>query len=266
MATQAPSIPFGPGDYALQRNESLASARAVAPLVVDILQPRSVLDMGCGSGAWLAAFQELGVERIDGVDPGHALDDQLFVPRERLQRRTLDRPIELEGRWDLAICLEVGEHLPATASRTLVNNIVTHADVALFSAAIPGQGGTHHINEQWPSYWNGLFEEVGFRCFDIIRPVVWQNESIGWWYRQNLLIFAASDAAAALEEAGYRSSVPNCVVHPFLLTRQMRPPRTRTALVQLGSAVAASLKHRVATRARATSSALTSQGSEVREP
>jgi hypothetical protein len=58
---------------------------------------------------------------------------------------------------------------------------------------LPGQGGTDHLNEQFPSYWAGLFAEHDFGALDIIRPMIWNNPAVDWWYRQNIVLFAHRD-------------------------------------------------------------------------
>jgi hypothetical protein len=95
------------------------------------------------------------------------------------------------GRYDLAVCLEVAEHLPESSAADLVRALTAFAPVVLFSAAVPGQGGVGHINEQWPAYWKGLFEQHGFYRRDPIRPRIWTNERVHWWYRQNIFLFAS---------------------------------------------------------------------------
>ena len=102
-------------------------------------------------------------------------------------------PFELERRFELALCLEVGEHLPERSAPALVESLAAAAPVVLFSAAVPGQGGTSHVNEQWPPYWERLFAEQGMRKYDVIRPLIWCDRSIESWYRQNIYIFSDSD-------------------------------------------------------------------------
>jgi 2-polyprenyl-3-methyl-5-hydroxy-6-metoxy-1,4-benzoquinol methylase len=65
----------------------------------------------------------------------------------------LIQPLDLEKEFDLVVSLEVAEHLPASAADQFVNTLVKHGKKILFSAAIPGQGGQDHLNEQWPDYW-----------------------------------------------------------------------------------------------------------------
>jgi hypothetical protein len=88
--------------------------------------------------------------------------------------------------------LEVAEHLPPDRSNSFIAELTALAPVALFSAAIPQQGGTDHINERWQSYWAGLFKKRGFSPLDVIRPAVWENDAVERWYRQNTSYIAAT--------------------------------------------------------------------------
>ena len=75
-----------------------------------------------------------------------------------------------------------------------MDNITAFSNVILFSAAIPGQGGTHHVNEQWPSYWIEKFRARGCLPVDCIRPILWNSNDVLWWYRQNLLFFVKEES------------------------------------------------------------------------
>src|SRR5204862_3532668 len=141
---------------------SLRSARAVVPLVMELVRPASVLDVGCGLGTWLAAFAEAGVADFLGMDGDYVDRAKLKIPAERFRAADLTNPPSPGRTFDLAVCLEVAEHLPEKASPRLVELLATAAPVVLFSAALPGQGGTRHINEQWPAFWQRLFAARGF--------------------------------------------------------------------------------------------------------
>ncbi len=166
-----------------------SSARVVLPLVLDLYPASSVVDFGCGQGAWLKACLENGMETVLGLDGDYVNREKLLVDRDQFRASDLSRPVRLNRRFDLALCLEVAEHLPARSAPILVESLVAAAPVVLFSAALPGQGGVHHINEQWPTYWERLFAEQGMRKYDVIRPMIWNDSSIEWWYRQNLYLF-----------------------------------------------------------------------------
>lgn len=172
----------------------LRSAAAVVPHVIDLLEPRSVVDVGCGRGAWLSVFQSHGIESLLGLDGPYVARQKLFIPPECFSVADLAKPFTIPGRFDLAICLEVGEHLPSHSAASLIGSITDAAPAVLFSAAIPGQGGTSHINEQWPGFWRSLFARRGYACVDAIRPRIWDERQIEWWYRQNLFLFVSQAA------------------------------------------------------------------------
>jgi SAM-dependent methyltransferase len=171
--------------YGWQAGGSAASAAVVAPLLNRLLHPITVLDVGCGVGTWAAQWPQ-----SVGVDGDYVPRRQLRIPADRFLPRDLTKPLDLGRRFDMALCLEVGEHLRARHAKTLVASLCKHADVVVFSAAVPGQGGCGHVNEQWPSYWAKLFAQHGYHPFDMLREHLWWDQRVEWWYRQNLLVFA----------------------------------------------------------------------------
>jgi SAM-dependent methyltransferase len=180
--------------FTQQSGLSLESARNVVPIVMELIQPGSVVDVGCGIGTWLAAFAEHNVADYIGIDGEYVERSQLLIPPERFVSRDLSEPVELDRHFDLAVALEVAEHLPAASGRGFVQSLTHLAPVILFSAAVPGQGGTHHVNEQWPSYWASFFAEHDFVSVDAVRPRIWENKDVAWWYRQNTLLFVSPAA------------------------------------------------------------------------
>ena len=135
-------------------------------------------------------------------------DDQLLIPTDRFLRCRVGETLPVEERFDLAISLEVAEHLPQTHAAAFVGELTRLAPAVLFSAAIPGQGGLNHVNEQWPDYWAALFEAQGFQPIDTLRWRIWGDDQITWWYKQNLLLFAADDALAANPRLGGGVEIP----------------------------------------------------------
>ena len=157
---------------------------------------QDVLDVGCGVGTWLSVANSLGAKFCQGIEGPWIQEIQsLVVNREILQIRNLEAPWQLERDFDLGICLEVAEHISESAGQRLVENLATRCKIVLFSAAIPGQGGNGHINEQWPAYWQKQFSEFGMEGIDLIRPIIWDDESIPWWYRQNIIVFVRPSIA-----------------------------------------------------------------------
>lgn len=169
---------------------NLNAAREVLPFVFSLRQPRTVVDVGCGTGTWLHVAKGLGATEVKGLDGIYVDRSLLTIAEEEFELHDLTKPFSLGKSYDLAICLEVAEHLPHTAAAQLVKGLTEHSQFILFSAAIPEQGGQHHINEQWPSYWQELFATHGFYPYDVLRKRFWHNEKVEWWYKQNMLIYA----------------------------------------------------------------------------
>src|SRR5262245_5850540 len=147
----------------------------------------SLLDVGAGSGHWLRAALECGVDDVLGVDGVPTTGRSLEVNPDLIRLADLRMDLDLNRKFDIVICLEVAEHLPEESGTTLVSSLCRHADMIYFSAAIPNQIGDHHVNCQWPDYWQRLFNDKGFACDDEIRWRIWHNKSIEPWYRQNMM-------------------------------------------------------------------------------
>jgi SAM-dependent methyltransferase len=213
---------------------SRRSADVVLPEILRLVPATSVVDIGCGTGAWLAAAQGLGASDILGLDGDYVPREQLLIPADAFRPHDLTMPVTLPRRYDLAMSLEVGEHLPAASAQTLVASLVAAAPVVLFSAAIPGQGGEGHVNEQWPGYWSALFAAHGWFAWDVLRPRLWMRDDVDWWYRQNALLFVSPEAIranAALAPAA-TAGEPAPLVHPepwHWATRPHRPSVGRAA-------------------------------------
>ena len=172
-----------------------ASARQIVPEVNRLICPKSVINVGCGTGTWLSVFKENGIERVKGIDGDFVQEDQLQIPLAEFERVNLAKPFLLSGKFDLAICLEVAEHLPRNMASDLVREITKISQVVLFSAAVPGQGGKFHVNEQWHCFWHDRFMQREFHKFDFLRPMFASNEKVAWWYRQNMFLYVHKDSA-----------------------------------------------------------------------
>lgn len=206
---------YDPAYYDHLDGPARAAAAVVVPLVADLVRPRSVVDVGCGSGAWLAAFAERGAEVV-GVD-GPWVEGGLPVPGLLVACDLETASPDLGRRFDLAVSLEVAEHLSPHRAAPFVEALTALSDVVLFSAAIPGQGGRDHRNEQWPSYWADRFGAVGYVPLDVLRPQVWDCPEVAWWYRQNVLLYVAEAALGRLRElapGGATAPSPLALVHP----------------------------------------------------
>jgi len=197
---------------------SESSAAVVVPLLCEMFEPVSVVDVGCGTGEWLAAFQRQGVEDVQGLDGPWVDTAQLSIEATCFRAADLTEPPALGRRFDLVTSFEVAEHLPERAAAPFVEYLTGLGDVVAFSAAIPFQGGTSHLNEQWQNYWSELFAARGFVAFDGVRPAIWLNPEVEFWYRQNLLVYVAEERAKDLPFEPTEAVLP--LVHPDLLTRR----------------------------------------------
>lgn len=163
--------------------------------------PRSVIDFGAGEGAFLQYWRALGATllvavepngpetwRVQGIDGGPVLG----LGTQHV-RANLSKPVRYANgrRFDLVQCLEVAEHLPQESAGVLVDSLCAAGDRILFSAAVPGQGGDGHINEQPLEYWMRLFKSRGYLCQDIVRERL--SDEVSWWYRQNVVLFCKHD-------------------------------------------------------------------------
>lgn len=176
------------------------------------LRAASLLDVGCGTGTWLRAASDLGLRDLLGVDGCAQETTARCVPAEWVRAHDLNAPLNLGRRFDLALCLEVAEHLPAAAASGLITLLTRHADQVLFSAACPGQAGQNHVNCRWPDYWQQLFNRAGFACHDWPRWELWEIQDIEPWYRQNMFL-ARRDPDSAGGEPRIAS-----VLHPELMS------------------------------------------------
>jgi SAM-dependent methyltransferase len=194
------------------------SAQEIVPLILDLVHPGSVIDVGCASGTWLAIFRAHGVADILGVDGDYVERDRLEIPPGTFRSHDLTQPLTLDRRFDLVVSLEVAEHLPRRCAGQFVDSLTRLGPAVLFSAAIPYQGGTHHVNEQWQDYWAARFRERGYVAVDCLRPQIWTNERVEYWYAQNALLYVEAAYLAAhptLRAAAERfAGLPLAVVHP----------------------------------------------------
>jgi SAM-dependent methyltransferase len=206
------------GSYYTERHErTLPAARAVTAFVAQLLpEPvRSVIDLGCGVGTWLSVWRERGAE-VQGFDGDWVPDEHLRIPAGQLVRCNLAAGVPFEGRADLAMSLECAEHLPESAASGFVATLCRAADFVLFAAAIPGQTGEGHINEQWPAWWARHFADHGFVCLDWIRPRFWNDAGIDWWYRQNTLLYVRGERLGEIRPPAAVAQ-PLALVHPGCL-------------------------------------------------
>ena len=203
------------------QNASSDTAEVVLSVISKFIRPSSVIDVGCGVGSWLAAWQKIYAAEIYGIDGDYVDRSQLFIDKKFFHSANLEERVTLERRFDLAMTLEVGEHLSPARADSFVEDLTKLSDVILFSAAIPGQGGTNHVNEQWQSYWAEKFLQLDYVGIDCIRSEIWDNVAVGICYRQNVFVYVKNTELYRYPELqefylSHRDSTIFNLVHPGL--------------------------------------------------
>ena len=172
---------------------SSESARIYTDHLTNFFLPKSVIDLGCGRGVWLKAFKDRGATKLIGVDGDWNSQDKMLDEEIIFQSADLNNLQSEPERYDLAMSLEVAEHLVQASSEDFVGYLTKSSDTVLFGAAYENQGGINHINEQKHSYWAGIFKLNGFLPFDFFREKFWGNQKVGFWYRQNIFLYLKKD-------------------------------------------------------------------------
>ncbi|HTZ78604.1 MAG TPA: class I SAM-dependent methyltransferase [Stellaceae bacterium] len=215
-----------------------------------MLRVESVLDVGCGRGAWLSEWSRQDVS-VTGVDGSYVDRKSLLIPESRFIAADLSRPIDLGRKFDLVQSLEVAEHLPEAAADTFVDTLARHGPTILFSAAVPGQGGEHHVNEQPYDYWRDKFRRRGYLAFDALRPMLTGDHRVEPWYRYNVLLFIAESETGRLSPSLASARLPDGAAIPDVsplsfrlrksIFRRLPPPWVSQLAV---------VKHKITNRAR----------------
>jgi hypothetical protein len=203
--------------YDLKSNGSLQSARVIVPVLLRYFRITSVVDVGCGVGNWLKVFQENGITSIRGIDGPHVDDTMLAIDKNAFTAVDLREQFQFRNRYDLAVSLEVAEHLSEDHATSFVKKLTDVAPVVLFSAAVPGQPGVEHVNLQWQDYWRKIFAELDYVPSDIIRPVIWGRLDVEYWYQQNTIVYCQNQVAVNRPDIPYVSkNISLNIIHPLL--------------------------------------------------
>lgn len=216
-----PSAPYDQNFFDVFEKDSRKAARLIGPVVLDLVPATSAIDVGGGRGIWLSVFKELGVSQALVIDGDYVQVDRLAVAKDEFLAKDLEKPLNLDRKADLAISLETAEHLSEARADSFIDDLCRLAPVILFSAAVPRQGGTNHINERWQSYWAEKFARHGYRPADVIRQRLWDNQDAGAVYLQNALIYANEEGIAKYPKlaAAIEATNPKMldIVHPLVM-------------------------------------------------
>lgn len=188
-----------------------SSAKEIIPILDRLFSPKSVIDIGCGTGSWLKVWKAItGAHDILGVEGPYIPKEVIEIPVDKVILQDLKLPLNIDRKYDLAMSLEVAEHLPEDEADNFVEKLTSLSDIIFFSAAIIGQEGTYHINEQMPDYWALKFEKKGYVAVDYLRPLVWgKDNKVQWWYQQNILLYIKKETLSQYPE-----------LEPFIVLRK----------------------------------------------
>jgi len=213
-------------EFYKSRTDSLISAKEIVPFIIQHFAPKSVLDVGCGTGEFLYVFSQFGVNDIIGIDGEWVPKSMLRIPENNFRAIDLNKPFDLSRKFDLVISLEVAEHLRPESAKDFVNSLVKHSEIILFSAAIPFQGGVNHFNEQWPEYWAKIFKDFDYLPLDILRESIWDNPKVSYWYKQNAIFYIKEDLIKNNEflkvKFEQKKNSPLNLVHPELFIKNTK--------------------------------------------
>ena len=170
-------------DFGHLDQEEQPQAERLAHWVREHIQPKRVLDIGCGPGTYVAEFVKQDIPTL-GIDPD---------PRTSgLNLRAGTLLDTLEETADCVVCLEVLEHIDPTYEQQALTNLVTCVDdILIFTAARPGQGGVGHINCRSRDYWLSQLGAQGLQQDTALEQKLRQHMQNGphmGWFVQNLIV------------------------------------------------------------------------------
>jgi SAM-dependent methyltransferase len=231
---------YGDDFYKNQMDESLRSAMKYVELLFPLYKPNTVVDVGCGRGTWLKAFKDRGASVVVGYDGVWNAQANMIDPSIMFYGVDLNDPITVSdsGRFDLAMSVEVAEHLAPSSAKNFIQSLTNLSNVVLFGAAYTKQGGTNHINEQPHTYWAKIFAEFDYVPYDLFRPVLWGDDEVEYWYQQNTFLYVKNNSpfTQVLQSSGHypirNIRFLDCV-HPALYESKARELETKELIHQL---------------------------------
>lgn len=184
--------------YAINRYGSFISGLHVLKKLFGLLNVESVVDFGCGTGTWLYAAKILGVKEVLGLDGNYIDQSLLLIAQNEFIPHDLEKKIVLKKHYDMAMSMEVAEHLHSEAADVFVQELCNATDIVLFSAAHPGQQGDGHLNEQPYEYWQEKFAKHGYKNIEI-RTFFENDWEIEEWYRANMALYVKKESYSKIK-------------------------------------------------------------------
>lgn len=229
------------------------SAQELLPMLLESFKIDSVLDVGCGAGAWLKVWSEHGV-KIKGIDGDYVDRSNLLINADSFMPKDLSKGFDLGETFSLVQSLEVAEHLPESSAQKFVDCLCAHADVVMFSAAPPGQGGDNHVNEKPYDYWRLHFAKNNFVAVDMLRPRIIDNQKVEPWYRYNTIIYVDEKVFDSLPEKIRACKVEGKIRDISPLVYKARKVFIRALPLFLATKIAKVKEHLVIARQRKSNS------------
>ncbi|NEQ79577.1 MAG: class I SAM-dependent methyltransferase [Moorea sp. SIO2I5] len=175
--------------------------QAIASTIVKTYQPKRVAEFGCGPGHLTRELARLGVEvtAVDGYSEPDFSESSIEFHKLDLNDEVAIANRFSNHNFDLAISLEVAEHLEPETSPILISWMTSVAPIVVFSAAVPSQSGHGHINLHSRDYWHRLFTKHNFVVADRIREKLRQIPNVAPWYRYNIIDYLQAEHSQAPE-------------------------------------------------------------------
>ncbi len=172
------------------------SAQGIAASIIERLPTvRHAVDVGCGSGSIIEALRERGISSI-GLEYAEAALDLCRSKGLDVRKFDIESEEKVALSADLVLSTEVAEHIPEEHADAYVDLLTGLADTILMTAAVPGQGGTDHVNEQPNEYWIEKFMCRGF-SHDMAVSQSWRED----WRRRGVDKHRASNVMLFLRHA-----------------------------------------------------------------
>lgn len=201
---------------------SYESAFQILKYIKTFINFDSVIDFGCGMGTWCKALNNLNIKDFLGIDKHQYDSAYMLIPSEKYMQYDLRKPLLLSHKVDMAISVEVAEHIEFEYSNIFIENLCLCSDIILFSAAITHQGGTGHINEQSCTYWESIFNNYGYKAIDCIRPYIWNDERIEIWYKNNCVLYIEEHFYKKISAVVPTNTYSLDIIHPLMLHRILK--------------------------------------------
>ncbi len=174
------------------KDYKLGWAEKFSTLILKTFNPTSVIDFGCSIGVILSSFEKKGIE-ILGIDGSKMSKKYSLINKDNFVLFDLRDKYDCGRKYDLCLCLELGEHIEEKYSDILVGNLVRSSSTIIFSAAPPSQTGDCHFNLKPYEWWIEKFKKFNFALNEELtnnfKKKIQDIPHIPSYYRSNILIF-----------------------------------------------------------------------------